>query len=376
MKILQLVTERQYRGAQVFAAELSSTLADRGHHIIFAGLYPPGSNPLDVVNAVNIDLNGQKKAFDLKLFQKLKKLITVEKPDIVQANGSDTLKYAAAVKMFIPGTSLLYRNISMVSSWSKIGSVKRSINALLFKQVDRVTSVGRQSLDDLVSTYGYPLEKAKVIRRGIPSVQFDRTESRERIVKEFGLNAGDLIIMHVGQFSPEKNHPFLVEAFRHALITNARLRMIFIGEGKKMEEVRSLVNSLSLEEKIIFAGYRSNVQEMLAGADLFVLGSTIEGVPGVVLEAAVQGVPAIAVATGGVGEVVKDGETGLLLDEHNARTFADAILRLAGETELRITLGTQAKAFALDNYSLKSCTDGFEDLYQELINEKRRLEKN
>ncbi|MFT3909010.1 MAG: glycosyltransferase [Ferruginibacter sp.] len=369
--MLQLVTERQYRGAQVFAAELSSMLAANGHEVFFVGLYPTKENILVAKGAENMDLAGKKTSLDIGLLMRLVKLIKKLKPDIIQANGSDTLKYAAFAKTFCPGINIVYRNISMVSAWTKQGSFKRKLNSFLFKKVDRVTSVGQQSMDDLVKTYGYPLAKTRLIRRGVPQFEYDRIAARKKLATEFRIPETDFILAHTGQFSPEKNHVFMIESFEKVLAHDHHVRLLFIGEGKKFQEIKELVVQKNLDKHILFAGYREHVQELLAGSDLFILGSTIEGVPGVVLEAGIQSLSTVAVNVGGVGEVVINEKTGILLDHHDADAFSNAIISLWKDEKARRSLGTNAKQFVLENYSLQSCLIAFESLYADIVKEKR-----
>ena len=185
MTIVQLVTKTISRCGG-FAAELSALLGSHGHRVIFAGLYSPGQHPLVAEHAENIDLNGQKSAFSFSLLRKLVALIRETKPDIIQANGSDTLKYAAiARRLYFPHIPLVYRNISMVGSWTSAGSMRTRFQRMLFRQVGFVASVGPQSLEDLVKTYHYPAEQTKVIRRGIPDLPFDHHASRALISRTF-----------------------------------------------------------------------------------------------------------------------------------------------------------------------------------------------
>lgn len=134
MRILQLVTKRQYRGAEVFAANLSSELLILGHEIIFAGLYKNNNEILTVDNALNIDLALKKEGFlSLKLIKNLVRLIKTTKPDVIQCNGSDTLKYMVAASYFLPEVPILYRNISMISEWVDNTS-KKVLYRNLFKK--------------------------------------------------------------------------------------------------------------------------------------------------------------------------------------------------------------------------------------------------
>ena len=298
-------------------------------------------------------------------------MIKNEQPDILQANGSDTLKYAVIAKLFHPNLNIVYRNISMISAWAKAGSAKRKFNQWLFKRVDRVTSVGQQSLEDLVKTYQYPVSKTKLIRRGIPQVSTDANTSRQQIAAEFGFNKQNPLLIHIGQFSPEKNHVFMIGSMQKVLDKVQGAKLVFIGEGKLMEEMKQLVADKKLQANIFFAGHRNQVQELLAAADLFILGSTIEGVPGVILEAGMQAVPSVAVNVGGVGEVVQNRQTGVLVPTHNEDAFADAVIKLLLQPDERSKLGANARTFVMENYSLQNCLLQFEQLYQGIIDEKK-----
>lgn len=368
MTIVQLVTKRQYRGAEVFAAELSSLLGSNGHRVIFAGLYSPGQHPLVAEHAENVDLNGNKSAFSYTLLRRLVALIRETKPDIIQANGSDTLKYAAiARRIYFPHIPVVYRNISMVSSWTSAGSMRTLFQRMLFKQVSFVASVGPQSLEDLVKTYHYPAKQTKVIRRGIPDMPFDHHGSRALICRTFGFQESDPVAMHIGQFSDEKNHVFLIDSFSLVIRECPTARLVLIGEGKRFAEMGERIRQLKLEGHIFMAGHRSPVQEWLAGADLFILGSTIEGVPGVILEAGMQSVPSVAVSVGGVKEVVRDGDTGILLKDHDPAAFSRAVIRLLTESNTRKQMGSSARRYVQANYSLDSCLRNFEEMYQSLV---------
>ncbi len=264
MTIVQLVTKRQFRGAEVFAAELSALLGSHDHRVIFAGLYSPGQHPLVAEHAENIDLNGQKSAFSFSLLRKLVALIRETKPDIIQANGSDTLKYAAiARRLYFPHIPLVYRNISMVSSWTSAGSMRTRFQRMLFRQVGFVASVGPQSLEDLVKTYHYPAEQTKVIRRGIPDLLFDHHASRALISRTFDFSESDPVVMHIGQFSDEKNHDFLIDSFSRVLRECPSARLVLIGEGQRFHEIAEKIRLQKLDDHIFLAGHRSPVQEWL-----------------------------------------------------------------------------------------------------------------
>ncbi len=163
---------------------------------------------------------------------------------------------------------------------------------------------------------------------------------------------------------------FLIESFEILLKQILNARLIFIGEGIRLNEIMAQVKSKQLEKHIFFAGHRDHVQELLAGGDLFILGSTIEGVPGVVLEAGMQSLPAVAVKAGGVGEVVQNEHTGILIEKHVPLEFSNALLDLLNNDLKRKSLGKNARDFVMSKYSLRQCVLEFEQLYGEIMAEK------
>lgn len=340
-KILMLVTRRQYRGAEVFAANLSKELIKLGQGIVFAGLYEPGKPELRVDGAKNLDLGKKSRLpVSFSICRKIAKLVKEENPVVIQANGSDTLKHAIIAKK-IHGfkTPVHYRNISVISTWIGGNPLKKAFNKWLFSQVDFVTSVGRKPLDDLIQTFGYPQEKTTVIPRGIPVEAHDALESREIIKRELAIDDDAPILMHVGKLSPEKNHAFLMDVAEMLKQQGVRFHLVCIGDGPEKNRIDALIRDRELCDVVHLAGFRSPVQQWLAGADLLLLCSLVEGVPGVVLEAGAQKVASLAVNVGGVGEVIEDGKTGFLIDGHDAKFFSEKIIEVLNDETLRNEVG-------------------------------------
>lgn len=374
MKILQLVTKRQYRGAEVFAANLSSELIKFGHEIMFAGLYKNNSDVLEVEKGRNIDLCSKKTgSFSFKLVMNLAELIKKEKPDVVQCNGSDTLKYMVAASFFSPKTPITYRNISTISEW--IGNpLKLYIYKTLMKRVDHVTSVGSESIQDLITTLKYPEEKTSVIRRGIPIKELKSSQTKYRLKKELKLKDSDKIVMHIGNFSPEKNHEFLLEIFFELKEENPEIKLVCVGDGVIFQTIKQQIRKLDLEDSVFLLGFRKNIPELLAQANCFVLASKIEGVPGVILEAASQRVPSVATNVGGVPEVLINGETGFIIDDFNKNEYKEQLLSLVTNSDLNKKMGQNAFRLVQQEFNPVKNARKFEHLYARLA--KKSLEEN
>lgn len=368
MKILQLVTRRQFRGAEVFAANLSRELIASGQTIVFVGLYPPPEKVLTVEGAVNADVNTKPSPLiSWAGVRSLAAIIKKENPDVIQANGSDTLKYALAARTLSGYRPVIYRNISIISTWVGNGFVKKSLYSALFKKVDHVSSVGTESMNDFINFFRYPANKISVIRRGIKARPAIREEVRKRLEREFELSASDKIVTHVGNFSPEKNHKFLLDVFAGIKNLDPEVKLILVGEGELVETIRAEIEKRGLQRTVFLAGFRADVENILAGADLFVLCSFVEGVPGVILEAASYKVPSLSVKVGGIGEVVENGKTGVLLDDHNVEIFASTLLQIVRDSTTLKRLGENAYVFAKAEFDPEQNAQRFIRLYQSLI---------
>lgn len=367
MKILQIVTQRQYRGAEVFAANLSKELIKLGHSVIFVGLYKNNKDVLVVEEAENKDLiTIRPSRFSIRLMWDLKKVIEKEKPDIIQCNGSDTLKYTIGASFFLPKIPILYRNISMISEWVQNGP-KKWIYKRFFKRVSHVTSVGEEAIQDFIDTFDYPKEQTTVIRRGIPLVNIDRRAARERLKKQLNIREHDKIIIHVGNMSPEKNHKFLLDLFTELKSSNPELKLVLVGKGVLMDEVTTTIQEKELKNHVFTLGFRKDIPELLAAADCFVLSSLVEGVPGVILEAAAQQTPSIAFNVGGVREVLIDGQGGYVIENFDKGKFKERLLAITKDEALREKLGRKAYELVIKEFNPEKNASKFESLYHYLI---------
>lgn len=118
-------------------------------------------------------------------------------------------------------------------------------------------------------------------------------EARAEIRREFGIAEGDLVIGHVGRFSTQKNHGFLISIFAEVIKSRPDAKLLLVGRGELEENVRALAKQLGIEASVIFAGVRSDVPKLLSAFDVFALPSLYEGMPNVIIEAQAEGVPCI-----------------------------------------------------------------------------------
>jgi glycosyltransferase involved in cell wall biosynthesis len=372
--VLQVVTRRQLRGAEVFAGQLSQRLATAGHPVRLVGLYPPGEPPLETPGVPTGDLSprilsGVSPRLVLRLAAEIRRF----EPQVLQANGSDTLKYSVLARR-ISGRRpvLLYRNISLASRWVRT-PLHRLWNRRLLHAVDHVVAVSERSRTDLEASYGLSEDRITVIPRAVET-RFAEPEEppREALVQATGCDPSSPVIVHVGSFTPEKNHRGMVEVLRLVHKSHGDVQLVFFGDGPLRSEIRAEVEHRGLGDRVFFPGTLPEAAELTEGADLLLLFSLVEGMPGVVLEAGARGVPVVVSDVGGVRELVLDGDNGWLVPAGDTVACADAIRSLLDNASLRCRMGESLRSTVRAHYDLGAITERYRALYRSLSSEDPR----
>lgn len=180
-------------------------------------------------------------------------------------------------------------------------------------------------------------------------------------------SSGGNRICFVGRLSEEKGLPVLIDAMRTVHCRAPQARLTIVGSGPLEKRLRDSVSSFGLGGCVEFAGYMSNVFETLAHNDIFVLPSRTEGCPIVVLEAMAMGLPVVATAVGGNVELIRHGETGLLVPFGDPAGMADSLLSLISDRERALKMGEKGRSAAFSEFHPSRFTARLTALYDELL---------
>ena len=366
MNILQIVSFRQYRGAELSAWNLSKQLQEEGNRLFWVGLFTHNETELVLPNAVNADMPGRKKYLNFEKVKALKKFIREHNIDVIQANGAETLKYAVAATMFRKSPPIIYRNISQVSFWMKNSFFKRMLSGFLLGRADAIVSVGKISRNDVVAAFPNLESKTSVIYRGVPINIVSKDESDKKVRARFSLSHSARILSWVGALSSEKNPFFMIDVMKKVVEKIPEAILLMAGKGPLENDLKKEIEVAGLGSSVLLVGYQSNLEEVYAASELFLLASETEGVPGVILEAAIQSTPSVAVNVGGVTEVVRQKETGLVISGHDATEFSKAVLDLLNEPAEIKRLGANAAAYVTDQFNEKQNAKKFLSLYNKM----------
>lgn len=358
MTILQLVQKPQLRGAEMFASQLSTHLNERGQRAVMVFVFP-GKAPLPFAG-VTKHLNGspKKRFWDVKAWRNLARIIKEEKPDVVQANAGDTLKYAVLSKLFFKWKQpIVFRNASTISLYIKTSPAKL-LNGFFFKYASRIVSVSSTSATDFAKLFPQFRERIVTVPIGIEEAVLN-DPGKENVLS----GAAKPVLVHVGGFSYEKNHVRLIEIFEDIRKKQPGASLHFVGSGPLQEQIEELVKQKGLGQQVHFYGFRNDAMQFIKSADVLLLPSIIEGLPGVILEAFYCKTPVVAYDVGGIGEVVITHKTGYLVPKNNEDAFVDNVLKAIEKTPQNEQMTENARQLVMQEYLNTRIADKFVDVY-------------
>jgi glycosyltransferase involved in cell wall biosynthesis len=179
-------------------------------------------------------------------------------------------------------------------------------------------------------------------------------------------------LLCVGRLIPIKGHLVLLRAFAEARRRIPSLQLDIAGRGPLEPALRALAKELGVDDAVHFLGYVAPVQRAIERAAIVVVPSMGEGFGMVALEAMERARPVVAAEIGGLGELVEEGVTGLLVPAGEADPLAEALTRLAGDLELAARMGEAGRRRALEQFLQERCTERTEALYEEALNGRPR----
>jgi glycosyltransferase involved in cell wall biosynthesis len=174
-------------------------------------------------------------------------------------------------------------------------------------------------------------------------------------------------LLCVGRLIPIKGHVVLLRAFAEARKQLPNLELAIAGRGPLEPALKALARELKIEDAVTFLGHVSPIQSAIEDAAVIVVPSMGEGFGMVALEAMERARPVIAADIGGLGELVRDGETGVLVPAGEAQPLADAIVRVAGDLALARQMGEAGRRRALSRFLQRACTERTELLYEDAL---------
>jgi glycosyltransferase involved in cell wall biosynthesis len=238
----------------------------------------------------------------------------------------------------------------------------------LARLTHRAVAVSASTRDFLVRQRHVPAERVRLIWNGAPLDEFAPVgpERARAARRSLGLPVDAPVLGTIGRLSEQKGHRVLLEALPALARARDELRVVIVGDGDLLDPLRQKAAALGLAERVVFAGHRADVPDLLGAIDVLCLPSLYEGTPLALFEAMAAGKAIVATAVDGNAEVLEDGRTGLLVPARDPAALAQAVLRVLEAPTLRARLGAAARQASRD-YDIETTVRRLEALYDEVL---------
>jgi len=242
------------------------------------------------------------------------------------------------------------------------------LDSLLTRYANKIVAVSEEIASEL-SSYGIPQNKLKVIDNGIDLNKFSRQKKDDTLKRAFGFDERSRIIGTIASLTEEKGHDYLLQAAKGIILSFPDANFLIVGDGRERHRLEEKVAELGLTGKVIFAGTRKDIPEILSILDLFVLPSLKEGLPMALLEALASCLPVIATDVGAVSKVIISNETGLLIKSADTENLREAIATLLSDKSQALRLGLQGHKKVEAEFSSQAMSAKYFNLYRQVLTE-------
>ena len=375
MKVLILQDTKNYAGTEAHILTLSSALSDLGS--INVELLVPKSSELEQrgqANGIKCHVCNQNA---LAFFCRTILVVMKTRPDIVHAHNGRTALISVAVSKLLRCKVVATQHFlepAHISSTGILGKVKRGLHQWVGRQLDhricvsKAAFVSMQNRRDIIAKCA---ESYTVIHNGIDieRILVSVTKSREDVRADFRIGASSKVVTCAARLETEKNIDVLIDAFKIVVEQVTNVTLIIMGEGSQRIHLQQRITDLRLTDKVILAGFRSDVHSTIAASDVFVLPAANEPFGLVLLEAMSLGVPTIAAESGGPLEIINDGVTGYLFSPHDVESLSMQLLSVLNDASHCETIRGSTKQVLIDNFSSSSMAHATGRTYFSVIGE-------
>ena len=366
LRVAHLIYSRAVGGSEMVAANICNHLDRSMFDPLILFMYP-GSGPMpEILKSLNIPSHHLNRNRIKRLFGPIFTTISLLnlKIDILHVH-------------HVP----LWQNIRQGAKLSKIPiiltehakfSITRS-NRLqeacrkAARSADCFTVVSENLKNYFVNELGIQEKSITVIPNGVDTTRFSPRQRNQALIDLLPDKFAGKVLLSVGRLTEAKDQFTLISSIEILKKQGRNIYLILIGDGEMRKPLEAEIARKNLTDCVHLAGSRSDVDQILPIADAFVLSSKREGFPMSILEAMAAGLPVIATDVGGIPEVIRDGENGVLVPSQDPDSLANAICRVFDDLNYASELGKKARETIVNRYSLTTITEAYSKIYLSLV---------
>ncbi len=343
MRILQVITDTDRRGAQVFALDLQGAMRRKGHQVETVGLAPGMQRP-----ALDVEVLGTRPRAISTLRELGHRMGAV---DITIAHGSST-----GLACALTGRPFVYRQISDTRFWADTWPKRLRVAGYL-RRARSIVALSAGAKAALVEHLWIPEDRIQIVPNGVPVGVFHAPTPPERAEarRALDLPIDSFVALYIGALVPEKGVDVAIRAVRHL----PDVTLAIAGGGPEKGRLQTLASEVG-DGRVHFLGVADQPMQTYAAADVVLLPSQGgDSMPATLIEAGFCARPAIATPIGSIEEVLLNGGTGLIVPAGDESALAAAIQRLADDPDERHRLGAAARGHCLAHFEIEVVADGW-----------------
>ena len=360
VRILFINSIQMWGGAEVWLMDVMRGLEGRGHEVTL--VCRPGTILEERARAEGFDVVSlpMRSDFDPLVVWRVLRLIRKRRIQLVCTNMDKELRFGGLA-------ARLAGRVAVVPSREVDYPLKNKLRYRFTYNVlvDRVlanSDATRRTL--LASAPWLRPDRVEVVYKGIdPAPYLDHPEAGAALRRELGIPAGAPVVGFVGQIIERKGIPDIVASMPGVIERAPDARFLFVGEGALLEFLKTKSRELGLERSVVMAGFRRDVPAVMKAIDVLILPSIVEGFGYVLVEAMAAGKPVVATRTSSIPEIVRDGETGRLVDVHRPDQLAGAITAILLDPSRGAAMGRRGREVVLQHFTLTRMLDRTEAVF-------------
>jgi glycosyltransferase involved in cell wall biosynthesis len=362
MRILHINTEKTWRGGEQQTLNLIMGLKQQN---IESHLFCQSDSPLaDRAKTAGICLftspiHGE---VDPVAIWRLRKLIQKNNYNIIHSHTSHAHTLAFLASLCTNSHRLVTRRVDYSifrHSFLHLSGIKYRYMADSFIAVSH-------KIKQVMANDGIAPDRIFVVHSGINPARFE-SDSSDHLIDEFNIKDNEKVIVNAAHLAEHKGQKYLVKAIPAVIKKIPSARFFIVGEGELMGELVALAETLKLGNKLIFTGFRNDVGAFYKICDLFVMSSLQEGLGTSILDALAIGKPVVATHTGGIPEIITDGQTGRLVLPANPDALAEGIIESLENATLANKMAMKGKKTIWKNFSIDAMVDKNIKIYKQII---------
>lgn len=368
MKILQVISLLGTGGVERQVMYLADGMIQQGHDVRIMVLRGPSTNTVFTTKA-RLHLLGITKSpwGALRAAWRARRIIREFQPDVIHCHMFHAIIFTRLLRPFAPIPYLICTPHQALTTLNQQEGAKKYVCAyrLTDPLADLMTNVGEEATQTFLTAKAVPPGRIRTIHNGYDTERFrPNPEVRTRLRKEFGIGDETFLWLAVGRLCDAKDYPNMIAAFAKVAALYPDTMLYIAGDGPLEQECRGMIASLNIGDAVTLLGVRSDIPDLMAAADGYVLSSAWEALPMVVGEAMASGLPVVATACSGIQELL--GDSDLIAPPKDAHALAEAMMKVINlPQDRRRAIGATNRERLCKHFSLEGKCSEWVTLYKE-----------